>query len=162
MKTALIAFGGNLGDVLESFKYAADQLNTIGKTVAKSRIYQTKAVGGPEGQPDYLNAVVKLETDLQPRELLKFLLKTEANRGRERRIKWGPRTLDLDILDYDGQTLDLEDLTLPHPRMWERPFVLIPLSDVAPDYVNPVYGQILNKRLSQVNKSGVKQTSLSW
>jgi len=161
MSKALIAFGGNLEDVLASFKYALGQLNTVGKVTARSKIYQTKAVGGPIGQPDYLNAVVALETDLNPQQLLKFLLKTEARCGRKRRIKWGPRTLDLDILDYNGQILETKDLTLPHPRMWERAFVLIPLSDVAPDYTSPVVNQSLKTRLGTINKSGVKTSDLS-
>jgi len=107
--------------------------------VEVSTVYETAPVGGPEQGP-YLNCVVRLETDLSPRVLLGLCREREMAAGRVRRVKWGPRTLDVDILWVDGESVDDEDLTVPHPRMYERAFVLIPLRDVAPDLVNEIPG----------------------
>lgn len=161
-KLVFIALGGNLGDVLGSFNYACESLAKVGKITAKSKLYSTKAVGGPADQPDYLNAVIVFSTNLKAPELLKLLLKIEAERGRVRRVKWGPRTLDLDILDYDSQIVNTESLTLPHPRMWERAFVLLPLADVAADYIHPAIKQTLSDRLKQIDTAGVDKAIFSW
>lgn len=101
------------------------------RVVAESAVYETAPVGGPE-QPDYLNMVVAVETHLTPDELLARCLAIEAAHGRERRERWGARTLDLDLLWYEGAVRQTESLTLPHPRMAERAFVLVPLAEVAP------------------------------
>ncbi|HSX53479.1 MAG TPA: 2-amino-4-hydroxy-6-hydroxymethyldihydropteridine diphosphokinase [Patescibacteria group bacterium] len=160
MRRALIALGGNLGNVQEAFAYALQQLETIGKIVAKSHIYRTAPVGGPPNQPDYLNAVVALDTDLSAQKLLEFLLKIESDYGRVRHEKWGPRTLDLDLLDYDGQIIDQPNLSVPHPRMWERAFVLVPLNDVAPDYDHLINHETLKDKLKIQNLRGVTKTKL--
>ena len=161
-KTAIIALGGNLGEIFDSFNYACKRMDSIGQIMAKSNIYSTKAVGGPPNQPDYLNAVVALSTKLEAPELLNFLNRTEVERGRVRNIKWGPRTLDLDILDYDSQVINTENLILPHPRMWERAFVLLPLSDIAAEYTHPVIKQSIKDRLKELNSVGVDKTKLTW
>jgi 2-amino-4-hydroxy-6-hydroxymethyldihydropteridine diphosphokinase len=98
-------------------------------------VYETTPIGGPP-QDAYLNAVVAIETNLIERELLHRCQQIEELAARERKERWGPRTLDVDILLIDGVTIDAEDLTIPHPRMWERGFVLAPLRDVAPELVD--------------------------
>jgi 2-amino-4-hydroxy-6-hydroxymethyldihydropteridine diphosphokinase len=132
MTRALLALGSNLGDRLGHLRMAIASLPDL---VACSRVYETDPVGGPEGQGPYLNMVVRLETDMAPRSLLETCLRLEREAGRERRERWGPRTLDVDIIWIDGVTLDEPDLVVPHPRMSERPFVLAPLAEVAPDLV---------------------------
>jgi 2-amino-4-hydroxy-6-hydroxymethyldihydropteridine diphosphokinase len=104
--------------------------------VAVSGVYETEPVGGPAGQPPYLNVVVELDTDLSPDRLLGICHRLEAAAGRIRGDRWGPRQLDVDILLYEGITLDRPDLTIPHPRMWERRFVMAPLAEIAPDVVS--------------------------
>lgn len=103
--------------------------------VAVSPVYETEAVGGPAGQPPYLNLVVELRTSLTPRQLLELARTLEEAAGRVRAERFGPRTLDVDILLVEGLVLDEPDLVVPHPRMQERRFVLQPLADVAPDLV---------------------------
>jgi 2-amino-4-hydroxy-6-hydroxymethyldihydropteridine diphosphokinase len=131
---ALLALGSNLGDRAGYLRAAIASLPDL---VACSPVYETDPVGGPEGQGPYLNMVVRLETELDPRALLETCRRLEREAGRERLEHWGPRTLDVDIVWIDGVTLDESDLVVPHPRMRERPFVLAPLADVAPDLVAP-------------------------
>ncbi len=109
--------------------------------------YETVPVGGPEGQGLYVNAVWEFETVLPPEEVLTVLLEVEKKLGRERGEANAPRTLDLDLLAYDDEVLESESLTLPHPRMQERPFVLKPLSDIAPGWKHPVLQQSASKLL---------------
>ena len=136
MTRAYLALGSNLGDRLAHLQGAVDSLGeaTGVQVVAVSRVYETDPVGGPE-QDAFLNAVVAVDTDLDPHGLLALAhaLETEARRVRAER--WGPRTLDVDVLLYDDLTIDDPDLQIPHPRMWERGFVVAPLHDVAPDRV---------------------------
>jgi 2-amino-4-hydroxy-6-hydroxymethyldihydropteridine diphosphokinase len=98
--------------------------------VACSSLRETDPVGGPPGQPTFLNAVAELATDLSPRELLERMLDVERRHGRERRVSNGPRTLDLDLLLFRDQVIDEPDLCVPHPRMWQRPFVVQPLAEI--------------------------------
>jgi 2-amino-4-hydroxy-6-hydroxymethyldihydropteridine diphosphokinase len=126
-----IGLGSNLGDRLDHLTQAFDELGSLGTVTHVSSIYETAPVGGPE-QGDYLNAVVLLETDVGPRAILDELLCIERSHGRARRERWGPRTLDLDLLVYDGVTVDEPGLTVPHPRIAERRFVLEPLAEVWP------------------------------
>jgi 2-amino-4-hydroxy-6-hydroxymethyldihydropteridine diphosphokinase len=100
-------------------------------------VYETAPVGGPDAQGPYLNMVVQLDTALSPRELLAACRHAESEGGRERVVHWGPRTIDVDIVWIDGVTVDEPDLHVPHPRMRERPFVLAPLEELAPDVVPP-------------------------
>jgi 2-amino-4-hydroxy-6-hydroxymethyldihydropteridine diphosphokinase len=134
---AYLALGSNLGDRLAHLQLAVDALaGTPGvRVVALSRVYETAPVGGPP-QDAYLNAVVAIETDLDPHELLHRCQQIEQLAARERTERWGPRTLDVDVLLIDGTRLDTEYLTVPHPRMWKRGFVLAPLRDVAPHLVD--------------------------
>ena len=137
MTRAYLALGSNLGDRLVHLQNAVNALDATGGVgvVAVSRVYETDPVGGPE-QGAYLNAVVAIETSLDARALLRLSQRLEADESRIRGERWGPRTLDVDILLYDDITIDEPDLTVPHPRMWERGFVLAPLRDVAPELVD--------------------------
>ncbi|MEA3019373.1 MAG: 2-amino-4-hydroxy-6-hydroxymethyldihydropteridine diphosphokinase [Actinomycetota bacterium] len=128
---AFLGLGANLGDRERMLR---DAISAIPDVVAVSPIYETDPVGGPEQGP-YLNAVVELDTDLSPRQLLELGARLEAAAHRVRTERWGPRTLDVDVLLVGDLTVDDPDLQVPHPRMWERPFVLVPLADLAPDLV---------------------------
>jgi 2-amino-4-hydroxy-6-hydroxymethyldihydropteridine diphosphokinase len=129
---AFLALGSNLGDREAFIRQAVAALPDV---VAVSPVYETDPVGGPTGQGPYLNAVVELDTDLSPRELLDWCHRLEDAAGRVRTERWGPRTLDVDVLLVGDLVVDEPDLTVPHPRMWERDFVLRPLADLAPELV---------------------------
>ena len=137
MTRAYLALGSNLGDRGAFLQYAIDELAMTADVdvVAVSHVYETAPVGGPP-QDAYLNAVVGIDTALRPRTLLALAQRIENGAERVRVERWGPRTLDVDVLLYDDVELDDEDLTIPHPRMWERGFVLAPLRDVAPELVD--------------------------
>jgi 2-amino-4-hydroxy-6-hydroxymethyldihydropteridine diphosphokinase len=151
-----IALGSNMGDsqaILEaSIQSLADTPGIF--ITARSSWYITKAVGPP--QPDYLNGCVILQTDMQPQILLENLLKIEQKFGRVRRQRWGPRTLDLDLLLYDDIILQTPTLEIPHPRMRERAFVLLPLTEIASDWVEPVSGSVIKDLVKEVNCSDVQ------
>jgi 2-amino-4-hydroxy-6-hydroxymethyldihydropteridine diphosphokinase len=151
-----IALGSNLGDCLTTLESALIVLGQIpGITVtARSPWYKTAAVGPP--QPDYLNGCALLSISLTPQELLTTLLQVETKFGRLRRERNGPRTLDLDLLLFKDIILDTPELQIPHPRMKERAFVLVPLADIAPNWVEPVTGKAIAELLQTVDCSGVK------
>ncbi len=128
-RRVLLGLGSNVGDRWSHLRSAAEGLPGA---VEVSQVYETAPVGGPEQGP-YLNCVVSLETDLPALGILELCRSLEARAGRVRRVRWGPRTLDVDVLWIDGEVVDDEDLTVPHPRMAERAFVLVPMADVAPD-----------------------------
>jgi 2-amino-4-hydroxy-6-hydroxymethyldihydropteridine diphosphokinase len=127
---AFIALGSNLGD---REGYLRGALREIGTIVAESQVYETDPVGGPDEQGPYLNMVVEIETTLDPFALLRRCQRIEAEAMRQRVVRWGPRTLDVDVILYDGVTIQSDELTLPHPRFDERRFVLVPLAEIAPD-----------------------------
>lgn len=129
---AYLGLGANLGDRWAALRRAVASLPDV---VAVSPVYETAPVGGPVGQPPYLNAVVALDTELTPRQLLEVAHRLEQEAGRVRAERWGPRTLDVDVLLVGDLVVDEPDLQVPHPRLWGRPFVLIPLADVAPELV---------------------------
>jgi 2-amino-4-hydroxy-6-hydroxymethyldihydropteridine diphosphokinase len=133
---AAVALGSNVGDRHAHLDAAVEALASLGDVVAISSIYETAPVAGPP-QADYLNAVAVLETDLEPKELLGRLFAIETARGRERTVRFGPRTLDLDLLLFDDAVIDEPDVSVPHPRMTERRFVLEPLLEVWPDATLP-------------------------
>jgi 2-amino-4-hydroxy-6-hydroxymethyldihydropteridine diphosphokinase len=142
MTTAYIGLGANLGDRLATLREAVRSLGKLGRITAVSSLYETEPVGYLE-QPPFLNAVVALETALAPTELMQALLAIERDMGRTREFKNAPRTLDLDLLLLDDLVLDIPGLTLPHPRMHERAFVLVPLAEIAPNLWHPALGRLI-------------------
>ena len=134
-RRAFIGLGSNLGDRRALLRAAVAGLEAAGDVVAVSPLYETEPVGGPPGQQNHLNLVVELRTADTPRALLGRSRALEAAAHRQRVERWGPRTLDADVLWVEGDLVDEPDLTVPHPRMWERRFVLAPLADLAPDLV---------------------------
>src|SRR5579863_2417181 len=129
---SFLGLGSNVGDRLAHLRRAASLLPDL---VAVSPVYETEPVGGPAGQDPYLNAVAELHSDLSPRALLELAGRLEADAGRVRTVVHGPRTLDVDVLLVDDLRVDEPDLVVPHPRLWERRFVVAPLADLAPDLV---------------------------
>lgn len=143
MKQAFVALGSNLGDPAATVCSAFAALAKVDQVrlVRTSSLYRTAPVGF-EQQPDFINAVAEIETSLAPHALLAALLALEDRFGRVRDRRWGPRSLDLDLLLYDGLRLDTPDLTLPHPRLHLRAFVLMPLAEIAPDLAIPGRGSV--------------------
>lgn len=133
MTRAMLGLGSNLGDRRDHLRRAVE---AIPDRVAVSSVYETAPVGGPDGQGAYLNMVVVVDTDATARELLELCRRLETAAGRVREQRWGPRTLDVDVLWIDGSTVDEADLVVPHPRLLERRFVQVPLLEVAPDLVS--------------------------
>ena len=148
MATAYLGIGSNLGDRLKNMRDALLELSSSGLVRIRkvSPVYESEPVGLRD-QPDFLNAVAEVETDASPHELLEVLQAVESRLGRRRDVRWGPRTIDIDILFYDDLILKNEALEIPHPRASERRFVLMPLSDIAPDLVHPVLGVEVSKLL---------------
>jgi 2-amino-4-hydroxy-6-hydroxymethyldihydropteridine diphosphokinase len=133
VRLAYLGLGSNVGDRADALQLAVDGLAAAAgvTVVAVSSVYETAPVGGPE-QPDYLNAVVALETDRTPRELLAIAKKLEDDAGRVPGERWGPRPLDVDVLLVGDDEVDEEDLVVPHPRLYERAFVMVPLAELDP------------------------------
>lgn len=145
----LIALGANLGQRARQLEDAWQILcgSEHIRPIEISRFLPTKPVGGPPGQPDFLNAAALLETDLSPIELLDFLQQIESQGGRRRHAFWGARTIDLDILLYGSAILNTSRLTIPHPRIAWRLFVLKPASEIAPDMVHPIFNLTITELL---------------
>lgn len=135
MTRAFLALGSNLGDRRSHLRRAIASIEATGELRGVSSVWETEPVGGPEHQGPYLNLVVELDSDQSPRELLALCQRLEQDALRVRTVRWGPRTLDVDVLWIDGVEVDEPDLTVPHPRMFERAFVLAPLEELAPDLV---------------------------
>jgi 2-amino-4-hydroxy-6-hydroxymethyldihydropteridine diphosphokinase len=145
---AYLGLGSNLGDRLTNLQGAVDLLASEDgvRVDASSRVWETAPVGGPD-QPDYLNAVVRIETDRAPEGLLAACRRVESALGRERTERWGPRTIDVDVLLYDERAVDEPDLVVPHPRLAERAFVVLPLLELEPDPVLPDGRRLVDLRL---------------
>lgn len=166
---AYVALGANLGDPVAQLRAAVAALAELAPVTARSRIYASAAVGGPPGQPDYRNAVVALGASSwlgDEAGLLGALLEVEARLGRVRRERWGPRVLDLDLLDVAGQVRlprapGAKDLVLPHPRLEERTFVLAPLLDVAPEWRHPLTGRRAADALARLAPTA-RPTAEAW
>ena len=152
---AAIALGGNLGNSYHIFQRALDRLSQAPDLSVEtvSSWYRTRAIGPP--QPDYLNGCAIVRTGLEPLSLLQVLLAIERQLGRVRRERWGPRTLDLDFLLYGEEIIDLPQLQVPHPRARERAFVLVPLAEIAPDWIEPRSGRAIADLAANIDRSGV-------
>ncbi len=153
---AAIGMGSNLGESLDTLKNAIKTLDEIPgiNLISYSNWYRTKPVGGPK-QPDYINGCALLKVELTPHKLLEILLDVEQKFKRVRLEHWGPRTLDLDLILYDDLILDTPNLQVPHPRMRERAFVLVPLAEIAPNWIDPVSGKTIAQLLEVIECSGV-------
>ncbi len=158
MAEALLALGGNLGDVRDTLDRAIATLCERGdiRLTARSSDYKTPPWGVVD-QPPFVNLCVSVETTLTPHELLAHTQAVERAFGRDRAQgqRWGPRPLDIDILAYDDLSLDTPELTLPHPRMFERAFVLVPLAEIAPDRM--ICGHRIRDALARVDPSGIEK-----
>jgi len=153
---AVLSAGSNLGDRLGTLQGCVQAIARLPDTdvLAISPVYETAPVGGP-AQPDYLNAVLVIGTGLPPRDLLEAVHRIEADFGRVRAERFGPRTLDVDIIDYDGQVSDDPALTLPHPRAHQRAFVLAPWHDIDPRAELPGRGAVTGL-LAGLDRAGVR------
>jgi len=146
---AALGLGSNLGDRRAHLEAAIGGLRRLGEVLAVSAFRETAPQGGPP-QPPYLNAAVVLETARTPGELLAATREIEAAAGRERTVRWGPRTLDVDLLLCDDRIVDEPGLRVPHPRLAERLFVLEPLAEIAPRWVVPGLGRTVEELLADV------------
>ena len=158
MASVLIALGGNIGDVRDTFRRAISNIcgMTQAALIARSSDYATPPVGGVP-QDDYINAAIEIETELDPHALLFTLHRIEQKFGRNRvaETRWGPRGLDLDMIAYDDVVIAKPELTLPHPRATERGFVLVPLAEIAPDRV--IAGLTVAEWLKHVPTAGIRK-----
>ncbi|MCD8351207.1 MAG: 2-amino-4-hydroxy-6-hydroxymethyldihydropteridine diphosphokinase [Planctomycetaceae bacterium] len=155
MAMVYVGLGTNLGDRLENIREARKGLAVVPDTdlLDNAPIYETSPVGGPGGQENYYNTVSLVDTRLEPVELLRHLHAIERLRGRRREgetSRWGPRLLDLDILLWDDSVVEEPNLTVPHPRMAERAFVLAPLADLDPDFLHPVLDLTIRELLQRI------------
>ena len=158
MADVLIALGGNVGDVRATFEKAIASICGMAQAalLARSSDYATPP-WADEQQPRFINACIEIETSLDPHALLFTLQKVEKKFGRDRasEIRWGPRTLDLDLIAYDDVSIQKPELTLPHPRLFERAFVLVPLAEIAPDRV--IAGRSIAVALSKLSTAGIER-----
>ena len=155
MESVLIGLGSNLGDRAGQLLSGVEALRRLGDVTAVSNVYESDPLGVSEPQPAYLNMVASLATGLSPASLLEELLDAERQHGRERLVRNAPRTLDLDLLAYGDVVLSRPDLTVPHPRLHERAFVLMPLIEVVPSFRHPLTGATLPEMIAEVSSQGI-------
>jgi len=145
MNTAYLSLGSNEGNRIQWMEQALDMLSTnCGEIIKKSSIYETAAWGLGD-QPDFLNMAVKITTNQTPEKLLAEIHIIEQRLGRQREVKWGQRTLDIDILLYNNEHTNSPELTIPHPYLQDRLFTLVPLAEIAPDYVHPIFKKTITQ-----------------
>lgn len=158
---AYIGLGSNLespqGDRARHLALAVEMLNTAGTVLRASSVYETTPWGVDDDQPDYLNQVVGLQTGLEPSELVRKMLSIETELGRVRTERYGARIIDLDVLLLGDAVVDQPGVQVPHPRLHERAFVLVPLAEIAPDAVHPILGKTASELLSVVDGSTVRR-----
>jgi 2-amino-4-hydroxy-6-hydroxymethyldihydropteridine diphosphokinase len=160
MTTTYLGLGTNMGDRRLNLQRAVEGLAPGVRVLAQSPVYETPA-WGYEDQAPFLNMAVKGETDLAPQALLAHVKRLEAGLGRTPSFRWGPRLIDIDILLYDELVLHSPQLTIPHARLHERAFVLVPLADLAADLVHPLLGQTISQLLASVDSAGITRWSES-
>lgn len=153
--TAYIGLGSNLGDRSKNLSGAVERLSRIGTIAAVSAIYETKPWGVDGYQPRYLNQVAAVNTALDPLEVVAELLGIEHSLGRTRQEKNASRTLDLDLLLHGESVVDASGVSVPHPRLHERAFVLVPLAEIAPDVIHPVLNRTVSELAEGADRSGV-------
>ena len=153
--TAYIGLGSNLGDRIRNLQGAVERLATIGPITALSSVFETKPWGVDGYQPRYLNQVAAIRTTLNPLDVVTDLLSIEYSLGRAREEKNASRTLDLDLLLHGENVIEASGVTVPHPRLHERAFVLVPLSQIAPDVVHPVFGRTIAELAEESDRSGI-------
>lgn len=149
MTRAFLGLGSNMGDSWSLLREAVASLSGV---VAVSPVYRTDPVGGPAGQDPFLNIVVELDTDMTARQLLGVCHRLESAADRVRTIRWGPRTLDVDVLWVEDVTIADDDLEVPHPRMRQRRFVMAPLADLAPDVAGPDWADVAEGHVDRVGE----------
>ena len=156
MAEAWVSLGSNQDEPVRQLETALEEMNDLPgcRVLRRSRIYRSPPWGPVSDQPDFANAVAEVDTGLLPHELLMALQALESDHGRVRRERWGPRTLDLDLLLYDDLSMMTDDLTLPHPRLHERAFVLVPLAELAPGLEVPGRGKV-RELLARTGDGGV-------
>lgn len=152
-KAVYLSLGSNVGDRSTNLQTAIDHLRALGKVVAVSSLYETEPVE-LTAQPWFLNCVVKLETEKMPRQLLAAILAIEQQMGRRRSLKKGPRTIDIDILLFGASVIGGKGLTVPHPAMHQRRFVLEPLAEIAPNVCHPVFKQTIRELRDALPQGG--------
>lgn len=149
MSRMYLGLGSNLGERLENLRGAVQKLPPTLRVVRKSSVFETTPVG-PVAQPNFLNAVLEVETDLSPGDAFSMLKNIEADMGRTSTVRFGPRNIDIDVLLYDEVVMDTPTLTIPHPRMCSRLFVLTPLAEIAPRLVHPVFHKTVAELLGEL------------
>lgn len=155
MHKLFLAFGSNLGDRGKNIQDAIVQLESFGmKMIKSSRLYETKPVGKTD-QPDFYNMVAEFKTEMSPEDMMLHIHTVERALKRVRKEKWGPRTIDIDILFVGDKVINQEGLVVPHPRLHERNFVLVPLNEIAPDFVHPIYQKTVSELLNQSSDKSI-------
>ncbi len=148
---AFIGIGSNVGDKVKNCRQAITEINQCkhNRLMAQSALYKTEPIGYTQ-QDWFINCVIEIETSLTAYELLHLLENIELSMGRKRSFKWGPRIIDLDIIFFDEETIQCEELTVPHPELEKRAFVLVPLCEIAGDYIHPVLKKSISQLMAQL------------
>ena len=154
--TVYLSLGTNIGNRAANLKRVLDLLPPQMTVMAKSKVYETPPWGYTE-QDKFLNQVVKVTTYLEPQKLLKHINRLEVAMGRKATFRYGPRLIDIDILFYDDEILETPSLTIPHPNLHERGFVLLPMMDIAPDHVHPIKKRSIRELVGFCEMGGIKQ-----